>query len=217
MHFSTKTRSERFFRMLAREAAKLIQQYDLKEEIHYVDMGGGFFYGNNAFGVGKPSLELYAKAIAEELRKAVSPQNVVLLLEPGAALISTAVRYYTKILNQRTVRDVSILTVDGSNLDINPFLFKRTIVHDIEYGDSSPRQTVTSQIVCGSTCLENDRLLYLKDKPALKSGDVLVCYCAGAYSMSFNNCFINLPPYVYVEKDGQMCLLRDRDKEWLTK
>lgn len=217
MHFSTKTRSDRFFRTLAMEAAKLIQQYDLKEEIQYVDMGGGFFYGNNAFGVGKPSLDLYASAIAEELKKVVSPQKVVLLLEPGAALISTAVRYYTKILNQRAVRGVKILTVDGSNLDINPFLFKRTIVHDIEYGDSAPRQKVTDQIVCGATCLENDRLLYLKDQPALKSGDILVCHCAGAYSMSFNNCFINLPPYVYVEKDGQMSLVRDKDKEWLTK
>lgn len=215
MHYSSRTRSERVFRELAAMAAELVQQYELKEELSFIDMGGGFFYGKNIFAQGKPTLDVYAKVIAEELEKAVSPDKVQLILEPGAALISAAVTYHTEVINQRFVRGVNILTVDGSKLHIDPFMTGRKPVYDICGSGMASRDTVSSQIICGSTCMENDRLIYLDEYTEIKKGDMVICKYAGAYTMGFNSCFINLPPFVYLKQGEDLQLVRKKGKDLL--
>ena len=87
LHTSTKSRSARVFRMLARKAAEVIREFDLK--LSYVDMGGGFFGGQKV--AGKPEMKEYAQCICDELRQAVSPQETRLILEPGASVLATSV------------------------------------------------------------------------------------------------------------------------------
>lgn len=217
MHYSTKSRSERVFRALACEAARLISEYHLQDEIKYIDMGGGFFFGNNVFSEGKPTLELYAEVITTELKKVVSPTKVTLILEPGASLISTAVEYYTKIINQRMIRGTKILTVDGSNLHINPFMAHRNTIFEIQSSNMEHRKLLSKQVVCGATCMENDRIAYLNNKKELFKDDVIVCHCAGAYTMGFNSCFINLPPYIFIKKNNRIQLIRNKNKQLMLK
>ena len=214
MHYSSKTRSERVFQALAKMAAQLVETHDLNAELRFIDMGGGFFYGNNAFAAGKPTLDLYARVITEELKRVVDPQKVSLILEPGASLISSAVYYYTKVIHQRFIRGVHLLTVDGSRLHIDPFMTGRTPIYDLHYQQTS-REVAASQILCGSTCMENDRMVYLTDQMEVQTGDVLECFCAGAYTMGFNSCFINLPPYVYLKTGDRVQLVRDKDRNLL--
>ena len=49
----------------------------------------------------------------------------------------------------------------------------------------------------------------------VKPGDLISCQCAGAYTMGFNSCFINLPPYVYLKQGDRMQLVRDKNQDLL--
>lgn len=215
MHYSSKTRSQRVFRKLAAMAAQLVEKYRLKQELSFVDMGGGFFYGKNVFSQGKPSLNTYAQVITEELKRTLIPEKVELILEPGAALISSAVTYHTKIINQRFIRGIKVLTVDGSRLHVDPFQTGRKILCDFLFSGEVSRERVPVQLLCGSTCMENDRFTELQGQKELKSGDVICCGFTGAYTMGFNSCFINLPPYVYQKQGDKMELVRDKNMDLL--
>lgn len=211
MHYSSKTRSANIFGALAAKAAELIEAYNLKNEITYLDIGGGFFYGNNIFSAGKPDLETYATVITEKLKKVICSEDIELILEPGAAIISSAVEYYTTIINERVIRDKKVVTADGSVLHINPFMKNREVLYTINRQVCGDRKIVNEQMICGSTCMENDRIGLVDHQKEINKGDIIKCSLAGAYTMGFNSCFINLPPYIYLKKDNNFELIRKKD------
>ena len=65
--------------------------------------------------------------------------------------------------------------------------------------------------------MENDRIIKIEDEVELKVGDYIQINNAGAYTVGFNNCFINLPPYVYLEDNRNLDLVRDKDRELMFK
>lgn len=194
LHTSTKSRSERVFRMLARKAAELVREYHL--QLAYVDMGGGFFGGQKV--PGKPEMKDYAACICEELMQSVKPDETRLILEPGASVIATAVHYLSRVINTREIREKRVVTLDGTLLHINPFMSCRVPPYELHTGDESPRAKMSDQLVCGSTCMENDRFLEIVEAEEIKVGDLFEFFAAGAYTMAFNSEFILQPPKVYV-------------------
>ena len=101
LHYSTKTRSLNVFEKLAEKACDVSRKYDLISDIQYIDMGGGFWGGRILEG--KPSMRDYSKKISGVLKRYFDPDNVMIILEPGAALLATAITYYSKIKNIRKV------------------------------------------------------------------------------------------------------------------
>lgn len=194
LHTSTKSRSERVFRMLARKAAELVKEYHL--HLTYVDMGGGFFGGQKI--PGKPEMKDYAACICEELMQSVDPDETSLILEPGASVLATSIRYLSRVINTREIRGNRVVTLDGTLLHINPFMSKRVPAYALHTGDESPRARQRGQLVCGCTCMENDRFLTLEEAEEIKVGDLFEFFAAGAYTMAFNSEFILQPPKVYV-------------------
>ena len=211
LHYSSRTRSLKIFRALSEMACHLIDRYRLQEQLKYVDIGGGLFGGKRLEG--KPSMQEYADVISSVFMEKEYFRTLTLIVEPGASLIATSVDYLSRVLNVRTVRDTRIVTVDGSNLHINPFMSAREPDYKLL---ASAGKLPGMQIVCGSTCMENDRILRLKDAPELQKGDYIHCFCAGAYTMGFNNCFINLPPYIYVKKNEDYSLTREKQAKLQT-
>lgn len=198
LHTSTKSRSARVFRMLARKAAEVIREFDLK--LSYVDMGGGFFGGQKV--AGKPEMKEYAQCICDELRQAVSPQETRLILEPGASVLATSVSYLSRVINVREIRGTEVATLDGTLLHINPFLNDRVPPYRIYRNEETAvRARRKKQIVCGSTCMENDRFLERAEQEALCEGDLFEFHAAGAYTMAFNSQFILRTPEVYVRNE----------------
>lgn len=196
LHISTKTRSLNVFTEIAHKAIELKQEtnYDFK----FIDIGGGFFGGQIVQG--KPTMKQYATAICDVLKTEYNPISTKLILEPGASVLATCVSYETKIVNKRSIRGVSIFTVDGSLLHINPFMTERTQPFEILEANLAERPKINKQIVGGATCMENDRLANLVDYTELREGDLLSFKFVGAYTMGFNSHFILNPPkveYVY--------------------
>ena len=148
--------------------------------------------------------------IACTLKKCFDPDVVKLILEPGASLLATAITYYSRVKNVRWIKDTSMVTIDGSILHINPFLFEREPYYKIY---PTGKKRVPKQVICGSTCMEMDRMLQLENEPGLTIGDFVQIDYIGAYSMAFNNCFINTPPYVYLKDGMKTTLVRDKNKQ----
>lgn len=210
LHYSTKTRSLNVFEKLAEKACDVSRKYDLISDIQYIDMGGGFWGGRVLEG--KPSMKDYSKKISGVLKRYFDPDNVMIILEPGAALLATAITYYSKIKNIRKVKDVLYLTIDGSLLHINPFLVQREIDYKVY---ATGENKILKQVLCGATCLEKDRIVCLDNEKELKIGDYIQINYVGAYTMGFNNYFINCPPYIYLKENMEITLIRDKNRQLL--
>lgn len=196
MHTSTRSRSAAVFTSLARKAAQLVNDYGLK--LHFVDMGGGYFGGQKVEG--KPSMEQYAQVITRELKKALNPEMTTLILEPGASVIATSVTYETSVLSVRDIRGTKIVTMDGTLLHVNPFMAHRNQPYSTSLiADYDARPVDEHQIICGCTCMENDRFADEHRVRRLEPGDVLSFRFAGAYTMAFNSNFIVNPAEVNYE------------------
>lgn len=210
LHYSSKSRSLRIFSALSKKACEIIQKYSMQDDLAFIDIGGGFFGGQKI--AGKPTMEEYAEIICDQLKKDLPAKDITLILEPGASIIATAIDYVSKVIQVKTIRDTHIITIDGSNLHINPFMAERQPNYQLI---SDGTEKYPAQIICGATCMENDRILRIQNQTGLRKGDFLYCRCVGAYTMAFNNCFINLPPYIYVHKHGETILYRDQNAIWL--
>ncbi len=197
MHTSTKTRSGKVFEELAKQVVRLVREHNLR--LSFVDMGGGFFGGQTV--IGKPTMEEYAARITDSLKAEPALADAVLLLEPGASVLATAVSYETSVLSVRDVRGVQVVTLDGTLLHINPFLADRNQPFIVRLDETKlhSRPVVKQQLLCGCTCMENDRFARLLDVPSLMEGDVLSFRNAGAYTMAMNSHFIVNPPAVRYE------------------
>lgn len=202
LHCNSVTRSLGVYRAIARFAAQIIEEHGL--DIAFIDIGGGFFGGVE----GKPSPSEYLSVIKGELEGAVDPEKVMLLLEPGSALIGSTTDLHTSVLDVKDTDRARIVTTDGSRLHIDPLWKKSRYTNSIE---SASTQSVPRQVICGYTCMDHDRLMILDDAPELMIGDQIVYHRVGAYSMTLGGMFIRYYPDVYVENGfGEIEKVRSR-------
>lgn len=198
MHTNSKTRSVHVFESLADYAVRIARQYQL--QLEYLDIGGGFFGGGSNLKV----YGEYVRAIHTQLCQYFDPKHTRLVVEPGGAVICTPVDYLARVLDVKdTFADCFVVT-EGSRLHIDHELKKSAYVYTAH---TNVTQTRARQVICGYTCMENDRLFVLENGVALKPGDLLQFHNAGAYSLAFcPQMFIDFGPAVYVDtgKDYKM-------------
>ena len=206
MHQSTSTRSLNVFKAISKKAVEIAKKYNL-QNLEYIDIGGGYFGGN--YFKGKPKIKEYAEVISKELKQYFDSKNTTLVIEPGAAILATACDYLTSVVNIREIKNTKVVTVDGSCLHINPFM-KNSQVNPCTILNHGNLLKNKKQLIGGSTCMEMDRLYPMNNKYELKANSKLLFHCAGAYTMTHNNNFINLPPYVYIESNNKYRLLRNK-------
>ena len=196
MHATTRSRSNNVYRMLARYAARIVEECELS--LDYVDIGGGFF-GGGPLNVG--AYEEYVFTIESELGKVCDPDKVELIVEPGGAVVCTPGYYVGRVVDVKDILDERYVVTELSRVNIDHEM-KKTSYNLTLHAVSS--DTHPSQILCGYTCMDSDRLCELVDAVELSPGDIVVVNNAGAYSMAFTpNMFIKCPPAVYI-KDGDI-------------
>ena len=234
LHASSKTRSINIYRALARMAVRLKQEYDLHPD--YIDIGGGYFGGME----NKPAFPDYMQAVREELLAAYSPEETTLIVEPGTSLITPPIEYLATVVDCKDTHAGRFVVTNGSRSDVDPLHGKQSYFHDIRYGRAddneryiiagsgtpgeeaaegavgrqgiapAERKILAQQIICGYTCMENDRLFVLHDQPQLSPGDVIAFQKSGGYTMCLTPLFIRYFPPVYVEEDGEYTCVRER-------
>lgn len=205
MHTSTKTRSIEVFKHIAQKVVEIKKKNDL--ELSFVDVGGGFFGGQKVDD--KPTMKQYGKTICNILKDEINPKETTLILEPGASVLATCGYYFTKVVNVKEIRNTRVITLDGTVLHINPFIAKRNQVFEIKKCDGEEKRIkVDKQILCGSTCMENDRFGELDYYEEIKKNDILIFKNVGAYTMAFNSEFILEKPKIMVDPFGEEEVLK---------
>lgn len=204
LHSSTQSRTVQVYGALAGMAVKIAGQYGLS--LSYVDMGGGYFGGRSD----KPDYRDYFREICRVLGTYFDREKVTLIAEPGVSLISRAATFETEVLDVKDIRGRKFVVTNGSRVNLNPLVTRHTYPHHIEYcGDVSGRERESSQWVCGSTCMEYDRLFEIADDTALLPGDKIIYDTAGGYTMCLNPLFIHYFPAVIIERtDGSLFTAR---------
>lgn len=223
LHVSSKTRSIGIYRALAKMACQLKREYDLK--LDYIDIGGGYFGGME----NRPKFPDYLKAVREELSAEFSPSETMLIVEPGTSLITPPIEYMTTVVDVKDTYAGRFVVTDGSRSDIDPLHGKSSYFHKLLYGgmekgaesfqkdsegssSAQDRRVLQSQVLCGYTCLENDRLLTIKEQKELCLGDQICFQKVGGYTMCLTPLFIRYFPAVYVEEDGTYRCVREHWK-----
>lgn len=202
MHRNSRTQSLEVFRAAAAVAAEVITSHQLR--LDWIDIGGGFF---NSPG-GSPTFGQYVSAIRKELDGTIDVEQTRLIVEPGGSLIAVPLEFHAQVIDVKKIGGQRFVITDASRTDIDP-QFRR----EKEFGlrlETASTESAPEQVVCGFTCMENDRLTVLKDAPLLGEGDRIVFERVGAYTMSYQSSFIEFPPAVFVRHGESLEQVRRR-------
>ncbi|MGV8963844.1 MAG: diaminopimelate decarboxylase [Candidatus Saccharimonadaceae bacterium] len=204
VHRTTQTRSIDIYEKIGTYVGYISNKYSLS--LSYVDMGGGFY------GImdNKPSFQDYCNAIKKGLKKNINLENLTIIVEPGSAIAASAIDFISSVVDVKKIRDFYVITTDGSRNDVDPFYRKKNYFYEI-VSDDLDEEKVSLQIVCGGTCLENDKMFKINDKSLLQVGDKILYKKVGAYTMSLSPLFIRFFPDIYIEENDNYCLAR---KKW---
>lgn len=203
LHNSTKTRSLKIYKTLAKKANEIADMFDY--ELEYIDIGGGFFGGLET----KPSYYEYMKTIADELSKKFDKNKTKLIVEPGASIIASPISFLCEVIDVKDTYAKRIVTVNGSRNNIDPLMRKESYFLDLLI--EKERKSLKEQIICGYTCMENDRLLAIRDNNELLVGDKLLFNKVGSYTMCLSPLFIEYFPIVYLKNDkGEFICVREK-------
>ncbi len=202
LHVSSKTRSIDIYKAIAIMIIKIIRKFELK--LSYVDIGGGFFGGLSD----KPQFSDYIKMVSEILSEEISPEKTTLIIEPGMSVIGTPVSYISSVIDVKDTTYNRFVITDGSRTNIDPLMKKNNYFHKYEYINKNKKK-LKKQVICGYTCMENDRLYIEKNGLELEIGDKIIYEKVGAYTMCLTPLFIKYFPDVYVlEKNNNLVKVR---------
>ena len=172
-----------FQQALARLAALLRELRASGIDLKYLDFGGGL--GARYTQQTPPSRLDYARMIA----RTVKPLGVHLLLEPGRTIIAHAGVLLTRVQYTKTNRRKTFVVVDaGMNDLLRPALYGA--IHPITRvtrarTDKSAASAKGKKVdIVGPVCETGDCFLRNWPLGAVRPGDVLAIWTAGAYGMS---------------------------------
>lgn len=206
IHRTTKTRAVNVYRNLARYVGEIIQKYSLS--IDYIDVGGGYY----GIMQEKPTFDEYMFAVSEGLKSYLDLQKITIIVEPGNAIVASTFDFLTTVIDMKKIREFIVLTIDGSRNDIDPFYQKSNYFYEIISSDCAPQKEILMplQKITGCTCLEYDKLFDLTNQPEVFVKDRIIFHSVGAYTMTLSPLFIRFFPKIYVKKDGNYTLWRER-------
>lgn len=202
LHCNSVTRSENVYIAIAKYACEIINKYNI--DVSYIDIGGGFFGGVPQ----KTTAYEYILSIKNQLEQTVDIKNTKLIIEPGSAIIASAVDFVSSVLDVKDTAHSRIVTTDASRINLDPLWIKKSYMYSII--QENPLNLAQRQIICGYTCMDHDRLMILNNEPELQVGDKIVYHRVGAYSMTFGGMFIRYLPnvFVYDETKDEFTLVR---------
>lgn len=177
-----------------------MQNYEWK----YISVGGGYMGKidpsmEKQFDFPVPTYEDYAKTVAgkfEEIFEGMD-KKPMLIIEPGSAIVASAMKYVVKVIDIKKISNKFIATLTGSSYNINPSVKGMNRPIEVVSLDSD-RLEYTAIDMVGYTCIEDD-YLYKGYSGKLGEGDFVIFNNVGSYSVVMKPPFI-LPDVPIVEK-----------------
>lgn len=202
MHCNSITRAVDVYEAIAKYAVELAEKYDIHPS--FIDIGGGFFGGVPR----KSTPNEYLAAISEVLKSNSHFRDTLLIVEPGSAIIGSTADFYSTAIDVKSTAYAKIVTTDGSRINIDPLWKKSTYSYTII--SETDNIFFGSQIICGYTCMDHDRIMKLIDNKDIRIGDQIIYHRVGAYSITFGGPFIRFYPDVYVLSGNNIIKVRNR-------
>ena len=190
------------------------------EELSYISFGGGYMGKIDEkmleqFTFVPPTFDDYAEQIAGFMNQYFKNKVHVptLIIEPGSAIVANAMKYVTRVINIKQVRDSFIATLSGSTFQINPSVKDINRPIEIYPCDAEATKTYENLNMGGYTCIESD-YLYRGYKGKLGIGDYVVFKNIGSYSVVMKPPFI-LPDIAIVQINDkeEINVCKDIEKE----
>ncbi len=193
---------------------------ELGLEPHIVDVGGGFPSSNRL----KPAFDLpeghnrksdslfpYAEAILGPLSKAreLFGGTPTLILEPGRAIVDSAVQLLCSIVATKEIPDSgkAVVADGGVNLVPTAYWYDHKVSHVETNGENDGKLEMVN--VFGPLCMQIDVLRENVMLPPLKTGDPLVIGNVGAYCQTQSMQFIQArPATIMLGPDGPEVIRR---------
>ena len=132
-----------------------------------------------------------------------------MIIEPGSAIIGSAVEFHTSVVDAKDTNKSRIITTDGSRINIDPLWSKKSYTYKITMNSHNGCK-IDKQIICGYTCMDHDRIMTLVKENKLSIGDRIIYEMIGSYSMTFGGPFIRYFPEVYVKSGDSIELVRKK-------
>ena len=215
-HIGTYIISVNAYRTAAEKMAALSLsiERELKHQIRYIDMGGGFASLNTLKGAyhsaadTTPTFDQYAEAITGALARAGFDPSAMpmLILETGRALIDDAGYLAGTVLAVKRLSDgrKNLVFDFGVNLLFTSFWYDHEI-HPVEEQNGFTEDAT----LFGPLCMNIDQLRDQTRMPLLKQGDQVVVKRVGAYNMTQWMQFITYRPnIILISPEGSAHLIR---------
>ena len=161
----------------------------------YIDLGGGMFGPMSEdlsaqFSEYTGSYEIYGREVGSRMKDAYPDESVLLIVEPGTALVGNTFSVMAHITSIKDVRGQKYITVDCSSNHIGFLCDAKDIPFTIYRTGVNERQSVENAVICGNTCLEYDYIRKNVNADHIAIGDTIVFENTGAYSISACRQFI---------------------------
>jgi diaminopimelate decarboxylase len=186
---------------------------DLKVEIDYLDIGGGYASLNTlhtqflSAAAVIPTFDQYAEAVTQYLKEKGGQfkKRPRLVIEPGRALVDEAVSLIATVVSvKRFAEGTKAMIIDaGVNLLPTAYWFKHEIATTQDMG--SNLETVN---IYGPLCMQIDVIRTEVRLPVLQVGNLIVIKNVGAYNITQSLQFIYPRPAVVVVNNGRAEYLR---------
>ena len=192
--------------ILISEINKLNQKYNLA--LNELNIGGGLGVKYTESDT-PPSISEFAQVISNALES--SQNDLVLFIEPGRSIISTAgVTLYTIGSSKQVPGGKKYVAIDGGMADNpRPSMYQAQYSAEIANQNENKLENVT---IAGRFCESGDILINNISLPTPQAGDILCVYNTGAYnySMSSNYNKVEKPAMVLVNS-GQSDMIVSRE------
>lgn len=188
------------YRIRVDRMIKLVRDlfYELPE---FINIGGGYFSGlpkslSDSLGIQPPTFKDYACVIAQAMACEFPDANnsPTLFLEPGTALVADTMRFYSRIVAIKKVREKNIAIASGSIFNISPIARSVNLPLTVIRSPNSVSSDVGTYDIAGYTCIESDYLTK-NYHGNISVNDYLMYENVGSYSIVMKPPFIlpNVP------------------------
>jgi diaminopimelate decarboxylase len=211
-HLSVPPRSAEQYAFVAAELAAAAIELGLDDELS-IDVGGGFGHAPKEMaGLSFPSFDSYADAIASGLASVAERRDLVLITEPGIAVVGTCASYYAPVLAIKSAGGRQLAVVDASVHTIKPTRHRYNLpTTAFDAGFEPLGGEVRRYDLVGYTCMDDDVFGADVELPNLRPGDLVRFDNVGAYTWVFKPPFIRGLPAMYaLEPEGYVLVRHEQ-------
>lgn len=126
------------------------------------------------------------------------------------SVVGAGMDYITSVVDIKQTLNNSFAVLDGSRIHIDPIKRKKTYSYEIVGRNRSDQAfSEDNAILCGFTCMEDDRFISLKNTK-INIGDNIIFHKVGAYTMGLSAQFIEFYPLVYQISNNEIKIVRKK-------